>query len=111
MNNDDILSMFDPVRASPARAQPNLPQSDEQQFASLCGVDLATAAVHINAARARGAGLEEAVDAFYSNGGAHVRPAEVPEFDADPAPEVAAKLAPHCGGARFTRHACKSLFL
>ncbi|KAH8054613.1 hypothetical protein JL721_10392 [Aureococcus anophagefferens] len=86
MNNDDILSMFDPVRASPARAQPNLPQSDEQQFASLCGVDLATAAVHINAARARGAGLEEAVDAFYSNGGAHVRPDPAP-----PAPRPASR--------------------
>ena len=86
MNNDDILSMFDPVRASPARAQPNLPQSDEQQFASLCGVDLATAAVHINAARARGAGLEEAVDAFYSNGGAHVRPDTAP-----PAPRPASR--------------------
>ena len=52
----DLLGDYDPFSAPP----------DVRQYQELTGVDQQTARRHLDAARQRGQGLEEAVDAFFS---------------------------------------------
>ena len=79
----DLLNEFDPLKAS-AKPPPKKNREEESKlvnvfdkeaakFASLTGIDRATAAIHLRAAQNRGFKFEEAVDRYYQNNGAHVR--------------------------------------
>uniref|UniRef100_A0A7S3JU41 Uncharacterized protein n=1 Tax=Aureoumbra lagunensis TaxID=44058 RepID=A0A7S3JU41_9STRA len=52
---------------------PNVFDEETQKFAQLTGIDRSTAAIHLRAAKLRGASFNETVDRFYQNNGMHVR--------------------------------------
>lgn len=75
---DSVLSEFDPLQQSQQRAgrtttSTTVFDGEASRFAELTGLDAATAAVQIKAARLKGMSFEEAVDRFYANNKAHVR--------------------------------------
>lgn len=71
------LSEFDPLKrpssnaSRPAHGEVFDPEA--VKFGQLTGLDVATAAVQIKAAKLKGMSFEEAVDRFYANNKAHVR--------------------------------------
>ncbi|KAJ8598381.1 hypothetical protein CTAYLR_002986 [Chrysophaeum taylorii] len=78
MGDFDLLSEFDPLQQKRKEERKSSEVFDPEsiRFAELTGLDQATGAVHLRAAKLKGMGFEEAVDRFYQNNKAHVREGE-----------------------------------